>query len=73
MTFKDHEEEFPEKSSFRLTNRSKSEIRKISKYILDKINKAVIESTKLSQWKNKDIVIECLRISKINQKLFYYI
>ena len=73
MTFKDHEEEFPEKSSFILTNRSKSEIRKISKYILDKINKAVIESTKLSQWKNKDIVIECLRISKINQKLFYYI
>ena len=58
MTFKDHEEEFPEKSSFRLTNRSKSEIRKISKYILDKINKAAIEATKLSQWKNKDIVIE---------------
>ena len=57
ITFKDHKEEFPEKSSFRLINPSKAEIRKISKCIIDKINKAVIESTKLRQWKNKDIVI----------------
>ena len=64
ITFKDHKEEFPEKSSFRLINPSKAEIRKISKYILDEINNVVIESTKLSQWKNKDIVIEWFKSIK---------
>ena len=58
LTVKDHKEEFPEKLSFRLINPSKSEIRKISKIILEKVNKVVIKSTKINQWKNEDIVIE---------------
>ena len=58
VTVKDHKEEFPEKPSFRLINPSKSEIGKISKLILGKVNKVVIESTELNQWKNTDIVIE---------------
>ena len=55
---KDHKEEFPEKPLFRLINPSKSEIGKISKIILDKINKKVIESTKLNPWKNTGIVVK---------------
>ena len=58
ITVKDHKEEFPEKPSFRLINPSKSEIGKISKIIVDKVNKVVIEPTKLNQWKNTNIVIE---------------
>ena len=58
VTVKDHKEEFPEKPSFRLINPSKSEIGKNSKIILDKVNKVVLELTKLNQWKNTDIVIQ---------------
>ena len=54
----DHKEEFSEKPSFRLIKPSKSEIGKISKNILDKVNKVVIESIKLNHWKNTDIVIK---------------
>ena len=65
---KDHKEEFPEKSLFRLISPSKSEIKKVSKYILDKINKLVIEATKLSA-KIKILSSNGLRVSKIKQKL----
>ena len=49
ITVKDQKEEFPEKPSFRLIKPSKSEIGKISKIILDKVNKLVIESNKFNQ------------------------
>ena len=58
ITVKDQKEEFPEKPSFRLIKPSKSEIGKISKIILDKVNKMLIESNKFNQWKNTDIAIE---------------
>ena len=58
ITVKDQKVEFPEKPSFRLIKPSKSEIGKISKIILDKVNKMVIESNKFNQWKNTDIAIE---------------
>ena len=49
IAVKDHKEEFPEKPSFKLINLSKSEIRKISKIKLDRVNKVAIESIKLNQ------------------------
>ena len=58
ITVKGHKGEFPEKQSFTLINLSKSEIRKINKIILDNVNKVIIESTKLNQWKNTDVVIK---------------
>ena len=58
IIIKDHKEKFPEKLSFRLIKPSKSEIGKISKIILDKVNKLFIESTKLNEWKSTDTVIE---------------
>ena len=42
ITVKDHKEGFPQKLSFQLINPSKSDIRKISKNLLDKINKILI-------------------------------
>ena len=54
---KDHKKGFPNNPSFRLINLSKSDIRRISKKILDKINQRVIQETKVNQWKNTNTVI----------------
>ena len=54
---KDHKKGFPNNSSFRLINPSKSDIGRISKKILDKINQGVIQETKVDQWKNTNTVI----------------
>ena len=52
ITIKDHKEGFPHTLSFRLINPSKSDVGKISKSILDKINKAIVSTTSVNQWKN---------------------
>ena len=52
ITVKYHQGTFPNFSTVRLINPSKSKIRKISKSILDKINNALVEKTKVNQWKN---------------------
>ena len=44
--------------SFRLINPSKSDIGKISKKLLDKINKILIRNSKVNQWKNITTVID---------------
>ena len=48
ISVKDHKEGFPNSPSFRLINPSKSEIGKISKHILDKINKSLLSNTKVN-------------------------
>ena len=60
---KDHKEGFPNSPSFRLINPSKSEIGKISKHILDKINKSLLSNTKVNQWKNTSDAISWLKTS----------
>ena len=57
ITIEDHKEGFPHRVSFRLLNRLKTNIRKFSKVLLDKINSAVLSSTKINQWKNISSVI----------------
>ena len=52
ISVNDHKERFPYSPSFRLINPSKSDISKISKHILDKINKSLLSNTKVNQWKN---------------------
>ena len=49
ITVKDHKEGFPHKLSFRLMNFSKYDIGKISKNLLDKINKILILNTNVNQ------------------------
>ena len=58
ITVKDHKEDFPHKISCRLLNPSKSDIGKISKMIIDKINKLLVVSTQVNQWKNTHSVID---------------
>ena len=62
ITVKDHKEGFPHTLSFRLINPSKSDIGKISKSILDKINKAIVSTTSVNQWKNTSDVVKWLKI-----------
>ena len=57
ITIEDHKEGFPHRVSCRLLNHLKTNIGKISKVLLDKINSAVISSTKINQWKNTSSVI----------------
>ena len=57
ITIKDHKKGFPNNSSFRLINPSKSDIGRISKKILDKINQRAIQETKVNQWENTNTVI----------------
>ena len=72
ITVKDHKTVFPNNPSFRLINPSKSNIGKISKKILDKINQKVIQETKVNQWKNTNAVIAWF--SKVFQiKAVYYL
>ena len=66
ITVKDHKDAFPNITPCRLINPSKSSIGKISETILDRINKSVVTSTKINQWKNTSSVIEWFK--KINNK-----
>ena len=61
ITIKDefHKDEFPNKMPCRLLNPSKSCIGKISKAILDIINKNLVRSTEINQWKNTSNVPDC--------------
>ena len=57
ITLKDHKPNFQNNPSCRLINPSKSEIGKISKNILDRVNKKIIEATSMNQWKNTKSVL----------------
>ena len=52
ISIKDHKEGFSDKISCRLINPSKTDIGKISKQILDKVNTSILEKIKVDPWKN---------------------
>ena len=56
ITAKDRKENFQNSPSFRLTNSTKTNIGKISKTILDKINEKLTSSIQVSQWKNSFVL-----------------
>ena len=51
ITVKDHKEGFSHTLSFRLISPSKSDIGKISKSVLDKMNNAIVSTTRVNQWR----------------------
>ena len=57
VTLKDHKENFNCKPKCRLINPTKSEIGKISKKILEKINTSIREQTRTNQWTDTQQVI----------------
>ena len=58
ITIKDHKENFDNHPTVRLINPAKNELGRISKLILDQINKKISQKFELNQWKNTDIVID---------------
>ena len=58
ITLKDHKDNFENKPTCRLINPSKQEIGKISKQILDSINKKLLNATRVNQWKNTSSVLQ---------------
>ena len=55
----------------RLINSAKNELGRISKLILDKINKTISQKLKLNQWKNPDVVIDWFKQIK-NKNLYKF-
>ena len=58
VTLKDHKDNFENNPKTRLINPAKNEIGRISKAILDKINKKLKEKLGVNQWKNTASVLE---------------
>ena len=52
ITLKDHKENLLNQPTTRLLNPTKNEISRISKHILQNINKSLSEETKVNEWKN---------------------
>ena len=67
ITLKDHKPNFDNKPTCRLINPTKSEIGKISKEILDRINDKIVRASKFNQWKNSSSVIEWFKATKHKQ------
>ena len=58
VTLKDHKENFANNPKTRLINPAKNEIGRISKVILDNINKELLKKLKLNQWKSTGSAID---------------
>ena len=57
ITIKDHKENFENNMKCRLINPTKTEIGRVRKYILERINTDIRSKCKLNQWKNtKDVI-----------------
>ena len=66
ITLKDHKENFVNKPTCRLINPTKTELGKISKKIIEDINKQLIEKLKVNQWKSTKNVTDWFK--KIDNK-----
>ena len=58
ITLKDHKPNFANKPTCRIINPTKSEIGRISKVTLERINSKITRASKFNQWKNSSSVIE---------------
>lgn len=56
MEVKDHKDNFAHSISYRLIIPSKTDIGKISKTILDKLDIQLVSSISVTQWKNSEVV-----------------
>ena len=58
ITLKDHKDNFTKNPTCCLINPSKNELGKISKSILERVNRTLVEQLKYNQWKNTNNAIE---------------
>ena len=71
ITIKDQKDDFPNKISCRLIKPCKSSIAKISTVILDRINTAVRNHTKVNQWMDTSTIIDWFK-NIPNKKSCYF-
>ena len=72
FTLKDHKLNFQNNPTVRLLNTAKTELGRISKTILDKINVNLRNSLHLNQWKNTQEIINWLKDSKKHYKFIMF-
>ena len=68
ITLKDHKENFQNNPKVRLLNPAKNELGRISKGILDKVNKELKSATQINQWISTKEVIEWFKSIPDKQK-----
>ena len=61
ITIKDHKEDFKSRPSFRLINPCNSNMGRMSKLILDRINQDVRNATNLNQWRSTEDMLKWFR------------
>ena len=71
VTLKDHKQNFRSAVPCRLINPCKSELGKISKIILENINKTLIEKLNVNQWKNTETVIHWFKSIEQKSRCFF--
>ena len=73
INIKYHKEDFPHKISCRLINPSKSDVSKISKHVLDKVNQKLLSVTEVNQWKNSHSVIEWFKNTRNKSNASFFV
>jgi len=68
ITLKDHKPNFTDKPTCRLINPMKSDIGKVSKKILDRINATIVQKCNFNQWKSTKSVINWFKHIKNKQQ-----
>ena len=58
VTIKDHKEDYRTNPKYRLLNATKSQLGKISKQVLQNINKTLRSELNVNQWQNSSEVID---------------
>lgn len=72
ITIKDHKEDFPGRIKCRLINPSKTEIGKISKHILAKVNKEIKAKTGSNQWSSTKEALNWFKELNNKQSLTFF-
>ena len=62
ITLKDHEPNFNTNPKCRLINPSKSELGKISKFLIEKVNTIIRDKSLVNQWRDRDTAINWFKI-----------
>ena len=71
ITLKDHKENFINNPQCRLINPAKPELGKISKFVIERVNKVVKEESNVNQWHSTDDVIHWFRKIKNKKKCIF--
>ena len=73
ISLKDHKADFENNPKCRLINPAKSSLGKVSKSILDNINKIIRQKTQASQWRNSTDVISWFKSIPCKEKKILHI